>query len=72
MSFSAAVTTTQSRFGRVPRYYIECTQDQAIPIGLQRSFCEALPCERVVTLETDHSPFYSAPEELVEALKDIV
>ena len=27
-----------------------------------------LPCEKVVSIETSHSPFLSAPEELVEHL----
>lgn len=68
MSFATPVHTTAARFGRVKRAYIECTKDNAIPIALQRSMQAALPCAPVVTLETDHSPFFSAPERLAEVL----
>ena len=65
------VTVTPERAGRVPRYYIECTEDRAIPIALQRSMVAAHPCRHVFTLETDHSPFYSAVDELVECLLQV-
>jgi hypothetical protein len=32
----------------------------------------ALPCEPVITLATDHSPFYTAAPELAEALLGLV
>lgn len=57
------------RFGRVPRAYIECTRDRTISLGEQRRMREAWPCEPVVTLESDHSPFLSHPRELAEALQ---
>jgi len=28
----------------------------------------AVPCERVITLETDHSPFFSMPDALTDVL----
>jgi pimeloyl-ACP methyl ester carboxylesterase len=68
MSFVTPVKTTAARFGRVKRAYIECTQDNAIPIELQREMQKALPCKPVVTLDTDHSPFFSAPDDLSRAL----
>jgi len=68
MSFRTPVTTTDEHFGRVPRSYVECTRDRAIDIELQRSFHRRMPCRRVITLDTDHSPFYSAPESLASAL----
>ena len=37
-------------------------------IDMQRRMHGALPCERVFTLDTDHSPFFSAPDALSEAL----
>src|SRR5262245_31694571 len=37
------VSVTEHRFGRVPRAYIECRQDRAIPPSLQRTMCEASP-----------------------------
>jgi pimeloyl-ACP methyl ester carboxylesterase len=71
MSFVTPIKTTAARFGRVKRAYIECTQDNAIPIELQRRMQQALPCKPVVTLDTDHSPFFSAPDELSRALIEI-
>ncbi len=71
MSFATPVRTSDARFGRVRRAYVECLQDNAIPIELQRLMREALPCDPVVTLDTDHSPFYSAPAQLGDALDGI-
>jgi len=71
MSFLTPVKTTADRFGRVKRAYIECLQDNAVPIELQRKMQSELPCRPVVTLDTDHSPFFSAPAALAGALLDI-
>jgi len=64
-------TTTAERYGRVPRAYIECTEDHSNPLPSQRAMQAALPCDPVVTMPTDHSPFYSAPEQLAEHLTGI-
>lgn len=65
------VATTAERWGRVPRYYIECARDRAITLKLQRAMQEASPCQRAFSLDTDHSPFSSAPEQLSEILDQI-
>lgn len=62
---------TEGRFGSVPRHYIECTDDQAIPISQQRSMQSALPVASVTTLDSDHSPFLTCPDALVSALLKI-
>jgi pimeloyl-ACP methyl ester carboxylesterase len=70
-SFAALGTqlhVTPSRWGRVPRVYIECTQDRAITIASQRRMAARLPCEKIITMETSHSPFFSAPELLARHL----
>ncbi len=59
---------TKERFGSVPRHYIECTRDGAIPLALQRSMQAALPCASVATLESGHSPFLSMPCQLADVL----
>jgi hypothetical protein len=56
------------KFGAVPRTYIECLRDRAIPIGLQRRMQESWPCQTVHALDTDHSPFFSRPDELAALL----
>lgn len=59
---------SDARFGRVPRVYIAATGDKAIPYRIQRHMVATLPCERVVTLECDHAPMFSAPDALENAL----
>lgn len=59
---------SEERFGSVPRIYVECTQDRAITLEAQRSMHGALPCRRVVTMETSHSPFFAKPGELAQHL----
>lgn len=59
---------SDANFGRIPRAYIEATHDQAITLEHQRAMQRLFPCDRVITLESDHSPFYSARDALAEAL----
>ncbi|MGZ4354980.1 MAG: alpha/beta fold hydrolase [Gaiellaceae bacterium] len=61
---AAPVHLTDERAGSVRRIYVECTRDRAISVGKQREMLAARPCERVLTIDTDHSPFLSTPEEL--------
>ncbi len=62
---------TAGRFGRVPRAYIEAAHDRAISLEMQREMQAALPCDPVITLQSDHSPFYSAIPELAQALRGL-
>jgi pimeloyl-ACP methyl ester carboxylesterase len=64
----SAVKVTPERFGAVPRTYIECTRDRTVTLESQRRMQHTWPCEPVVTLESDHSPFLSHPRELARAL----
>lgn len=68
----APVRTTPERFGRVPRAYIHCADDRSIPLRVQEEIVARMPCEKVVSLATSHSPFLSAPVELAQALSDLV
>ena len=65
------VRLTRERFGRVPRHYIECLQDRAIPVERQRTMVAATPCVSVHALDTGHSPFLSAPGALADILTAI-
>ena len=58
------------RFGRLPRVYMETTDDRALPLELQRRMQSALPCRDVVSLESGHSPFLSMPRTLAERLAE--
>lgn len=64
----APLQTTAERFGRVPRIYIECLKDGALFPERQREMYESLPCREVITLNTGHSPFLNAPDELAAHL----
>ena len=57
-----------ANFGTVPRVYIECALDNAVTPEHAREMYTALPCIEVITMQTGHSPFLSAPEELVRHL----
>jgi pimeloyl-ACP methyl ester carboxylesterase len=61
-------TVTWERWGRVPRAFIECSEDRTLPLDQQREMHGAAPCDPVVTLEADHSPFLCAPEALAQAM----
>ena len=65
---AAAVKVSAARFGTVSRAYIETTQDRTLSLAAQRRMRAALPCEPVFTLDSDHSPFLSRPEELAQIL----
>jgi pimeloyl-ACP methyl ester carboxylesterase len=62
------IRITEANFGRVPRVYIACLRDKALPPALQKKMYTALPCQQVISLDADHSPFFSAPEALVTHL----
>ena len=67
-AFATPVSITDERAGSVRRIYVECVRDHAIGIAKQREMWAARPCERVETIDTDHSPFLSRPEELAAHL----
>jgi pimeloyl-ACP methyl ester carboxylesterase len=67
-----ALSLSDVRYGSVPRHYVECTLDEAIPIAQQRAMQSRLPCVSVTTLESAHSPFLSQPDALVAALDKIM
>lgn len=65
---ATAVRISAQRFGAVPRVYVETTRDRTISLVAQRRMQAALPCDPVFTLESDHSPFLSAPDALAQLL----
>ena len=71
--FLTPTSTTPARFGRVPRNYIRCLEDQAIPWTGQNFMIQAVDgamggATRTHDLASSHSPFYSRPNELAELL----
>ncbi len=71
-AIGAPVHLTDERAGSVPRVYIECARDRAITIDQQRRMQAARPCEPVLTMEADHSPFLCMPRELAGHLLAVV
>jgi len=70
-AFTTPMRITPARFGSIPRAYVETSRDIVIPLDFQRSMQAALPCEPVVTLDADHSPFLAMPERLAEVLIEL-
>ena len=54
----------------LPRSYIRCAEDHAVPPDLQERFSDGW--EDVVTLPTSHSPFLSAPDLLARTIDGMV
>jgi pimeloyl-ACP methyl ester carboxylesterase len=69
--FTTEIHTTMDNWGRVPRVYIETLQDRAIGPMQQKSFHEALPCERVLSIDAGHCPFLTRPAEVADALTSL-
>lgn len=64
---------TPGRFGSVPRHYIRCTQDRAIPLASQDHMIATVDGAiggktTIHTLESSHSPFLSQPAALSKIL----
>lgn len=62
---------SNENFGRIPRYYIECTEDRAVTPFIQRKMYTETPCQKVYQMATSHSPFFSRPEELCKIFLEI-
>jgi pimeloyl-ACP methyl ester carboxylesterase len=58
-------------FTSLPRSYIHCLRDRAIPPAMQRRMFTDHGIERVIEIDTDHSPWLSRPDELVAALTQL-
>ncbi len=67
---SYQLEVTEEHFGKIPKYYIECTQDRTIPIAVQRAMYEGR-VEKAYSLESSHTPNFSQPGELAKLLKAI-
>jgi pimeloyl-ACP methyl ester carboxylesterase len=68
--YATPVEVDDDALAAIPRSYLITLQDHALPPALQRRMIEEHPCGRVVELDTDHAPYLSATDALVEALLD--
>jgi pimeloyl-ACP methyl ester carboxylesterase len=69
--YETPIVTTENGFGSVPRYYIETSHDRVVPLAMQKTIQARIGCRRTLSIDSDHSPFFSAPNELVDALNAI-
>jgi pimeloyl-ACP methyl ester carboxylesterase len=62
---------TREAFERLPRAYVLCTQDHAIPPQMQRRMVADRGCDPVIEIATDHAVWISRTDELVAALNEL-
>jgi pimeloyl-ACP methyl ester carboxylesterase len=67
--FTEPVALEGFDFAGIPRTYVFCGQDRAIPPPLQRRMIAAAGCDQVFELDTDHVPQLSRTAELAEILQ---
>jgi len=69
--FVTPVMLSDENYGSIKRYYIETLKDHSLSISFQREMTKQVPCEKVFTLDTDHSPFFSDVTNLVSILNEL-
>ncbi|WP_005037264.1 alpha/beta fold hydrolase [Holophaga foetida] len=60
-----------SNFASVPKFYIKTLNDHILLPEFQEKMIKNSSLEKVYTINSDHSPFLSAPKELADILLDI-
>jgi pimeloyl-ACP methyl ester carboxylesterase len=63
--------TYGARFAGVPKSYIRCRRDGAIPYEAQVAMTEGWPGGTVYDMDCGHSPFFADPSRLAEILSEI-
>jgi pimeloyl-ACP methyl ester carboxylesterase len=67
----AKLSLTASRWGSLPRIYIETTRDNALPIEAQRAMIARSKPTEVHSLDADHMPIFNDVDRLAALLEDI-
>jgi hypothetical protein len=52
----------------IPKGYVICKQDLAIPTALQEMLVQAIPGMKVARIDASHSPFLSKPKKAADVL----
>jgi len=60
-----------TRAETLPRHYIRCTDDRAIPPEYQATMAQGLPPAQISDLPCSHSPFFAASDALAQRLDQI-
>jgi hypothetical protein len=61
---------SDERYGRIAKSYIICNDDHALPASAQHWLCDRASIERKRYIDSDHSPFFSAPDELAKIIHE--
>lgn len=69
--FTNPVTVTAANFGRVGKYYLHTTQDNAVGLRLQKRMAAAAGITKTYTLTSSHCPFLSVPDQVSDVLLDL-
>ncbi|MEM9748010.1 MAG: alpha/beta fold hydrolase [Actinomycetota bacterium] len=64
--------TTPTNFGRLPKLYVEATDDRSISVDAQRAMQALAPDMEVVSLDTGHVPQVVDPNGVAAAIADFV
>lgn len=67
-ALAMAVNLTDHSYGRIPKYYILCTDAHDFD---KSKVALHVPCEKIYRLKSSHSPFFSMPDKLAEILDEI-
>ena len=62
---------TDANFGEIPKYYVECTEDRAIPIEIQRAMYKG-NVKKSYSLKSSHTPNFSQPGKLAAVLMEVI
>ncbi len=63
--FATPVQVTDTAYGAIPKYYIICSEAKN---GNMSQMATNVPLEKIVTLSTSHSPFFSRPDALTNLI----
>lgn len=66
------IALSEQRFGSVPKYYVYTAQDRVLSPAFQERVSSRVELAGAATLETSHSPFFSAPQALVATLDELL
>jgi hypothetical protein len=67
----AKLSLTASRWGSLPRIYIETTRDNTLPIEAQRAMIARSKPTEVHSLDADHMPIFNDVDRLAELLESV-
>jgi pimeloyl-ACP methyl ester carboxylesterase len=70
-AMSTPIEITAERFSAVATFGIVTTEDRLNLPSLQRIMYDQVGVGKILTLDTSHSPFFSAPDALTEQLNSI-